>query len=233
MEDQGDWTLSFQNPCSQTDVVTIPAQSQSAPTFATDSYTGTESVFTYTPYAAVPALCELEVSCKETSPVNARFPCTEITNGVVSRTFTSDDYENGLEPGTYTTTYEVCVKDAPTVCETFTTTHTLVDPCDPPKSISLSAIPDVNYVLTLDAETVTVPTPTVDPSYCKVYFTDSIQKFPNGETGVTSSIPENGQSDTVPNYSVYWDKDLYPVSPVAQTEIVTITAVAGSLYSGS
>ena len=64
MEGQDVWELSFQNPCSQTNVVTIPAQSQNPPTFATDSYTGTESVFTYTPYVAVPALCELEVSCK-------------------------------------------------------------------------------------------------------------------------------------------------------------------------
>ena len=91
----------------------------------------------------MPDLCALSTSCKETSPVNSRFPCLEIDpadDNKVRRTFTPDDYENGLEPGTYKTTYEVCVVEAPTVCEEFEVEYTLTDPCDPPVSVSLASM---------------------------------------------------------------------------------------------
>ena len=90
---------------------------------------------------------------------------------------------------------------------------------------------DINYVLTLDAETQTLIEPIIDPSFCKFYFTDSITNFANGESGVTSSIPTGEEVDTLPQYSVFWNKNLYPVDPDKQTQTVTVSGYAGSPYN--
>jgi len=121
-EESESWDLTFVNPCSKAGFTTINAVVQSDPVPDTDSYSGTQSVFKYSSYTTDPNLCELETSCERVSPVNSRFPCVEIdpNDNTARRTFTQEDYENGLEPGTYTTTYKVCLKDAPTVCEEFT-----------------------------------------------------------------------------------------------------------------
>lgn len=69
-------------------------------------------------------------------------PCKDIDDGKVEWVFTSDDYENGLVPDTYTFTYTVCVDGLPSVCETTTVTVTLDDPCDPPVQITNQALTD-------------------------------------------------------------------------------------------
>ena len=93
--------------------------------------------------SAVPNLCAVTVTCEKVEPVNALFKCADIDeNNQVKRTFTSTDYTNGLTPGTYVTTYKVCVTEALTVCEEITVSHTLLDPCDPPNSVTLGEMTD-------------------------------------------------------------------------------------------
>ena len=74
--------------------------------------------------------------------------------------------------------------------------------------------------------------PTVDPSYCKVIFSEQITLInTNTETAVRSSLTNGGINTQVPSYVIHWDKDLSPVEPVQQTQKVTVTATAGSLYN--
>jgi hypothetical protein len=89
-------------------------------------------------------------------------------------------------PGDYVTTYQVCVEEAPTVCETITVTHTLVDPCDPPSAIALTAMVDQTYVLTDTLSEYTVPAPTITPDYCAYILTEVITPLADTRSAVTA-----------------------------------------------
>lgn len=76
--DTADWTLSFENPCTDASFVTINDVAQVAPVPDSDNYSSSETVWTYYPLTANPNLCPLTTKCLKVEPENARFPCTEI-----------------------------------------------------------------------------------------------------------------------------------------------------------
>jgi len=91
----------------------------------------------------------------------------------------------------------------------------------------------VNYVLTLDQNTVTIAVPSTTPSFCKLFFSDELTLLNSGETAVVSTIPDGQTIDVMPSYNVFWNKDLTPVLPEQQSQRVTITGYAGSMYNPS
>lgn len=119
----------------------------------------------FVPIKIEPDYCELSYVC--TSVVrddgeSTNFVCPDLstipstcteedtTDCVISTTVDPDDYLNGdVEPGIYTVNINGCVILAE--IETCTTTNVkieLVDPCDPPDTVTVPVYVDQTYILT-------------------------------------------------------------------------------------
>lgn len=68
----------------------------------------------------------------------------------------------------------------------------------------------------------------ITPSYCPIYYTETIGLMDdNDSNAITSNISAELSSVT---YEFYWDENLYPVTPVAQTQVVTVTVWGTTKY---
>ena len=69
---------------------------------------------------------------------------------------------------------------------------TLLDPCDPPSSISPPGISAYTYTLTDQAAVdKTHLAFTVEPVYCEVEYSSEISKFTNSQGGEASAVTDN------------------------------------------
>jgi hypothetical protein len=134
----------------------------------------------------------MTTGCKSVSGPSSVLTCHELTNGVLTQTFTSSQYENnGLAPGDYIFTYDVSTDlNAPydaALTKQFTFTVTLVDPCDPPTSLTLVSLTDQEYTITETAKTYTQPDWTIAPSYCPFTYEYTIADITNvaGATAIS------------------------------------------------
>lgn len=134
-----------------------------------------------------------------------------------------------MTPGTYITTYTVCVAEAPTECTTVTSTHTLTDPCSPPTSVTLADMTDQSYTLSDSTKNYPVSAAsivTVDPAYCPTIFSNvNIEALANGNKAVTVT-----NTPALLDFNIFYIADLTPVLPTPQTSTVTVTVETSSLY---
>jgi hypothetical protein len=115
---------------------------------------------------------------------------------------------NGLVPGDYIFTYDVSTDlNAPydaALTKQFTFTVTLVDPCDPPTSLTAATLTNQEYTITDTTKTYTHPEWTIVPSYCPFAYTYDIADITN-VSGV-KAISRTGKI-----FSTYYAENLLPL----------------------
>jgi hypothetical protein len=84
----------------------------------------------------------------------------------------------------------------------------MIDPCNPPATIAQLGLTDQTYTITQTEITYVHEGYTIDPSYCEVTKSYTVEAFANGSTGVTE--PSN-DDDT---FKIFYDTDLLPIAPV-------------------
>ena len=95
----------------------------------------------------------------------------------------------------------------------------LVDPCDPPQSITSPGLTNQVYTITdANATPYTHPSFTSDPVYCPIEYTYSETKLSAGDSAISSLGATT---------EFFYDKDL---APLGQTQTVTVTATSNSIY---
>lgn len=101
---------------------------------------------------------------------------------------------------------------------------TLTDPCNPPKSLTSPTIPDYEYTIVTEPVLYEAEDFVVDPPYCRLTYTSTVELLDNGKSAVTV------QSDQK-SYSIYYDEDLTPVDETQETQRITLDVVTSSLWS--
>ena len=130
-------------------------------------------------------------------------------DGVLIFTPTVDDYTNGTyEPGEY----EVTITGTPDKAtdgrtDTVKITIILLDPCASP-TITVPELEDQVYRLTSDAKPYEHPLFTVEPSICKITLTYDVQDLNAGDSAIV-------RDDRT--FTIFYNNDDAPISPVAQT----------------
>lgn len=89
----------------------------------------------------------------------------------MTQSYSENDYiNNGVAPGDYVFTFDVSTDPGnAALTEQFTFTVTLIDPCNPPNSITSAAFTNQQITVTQDDyPDYTHPGFVVDPSYCPI-----------------------------------------------------------------
>ena len=95
----------------------------------------------------------------------------------------------------------------------------LIDPCDPPLSISSQGLTNQVYTITnANATPYAHPVFISDPVYCEIDYTYSETKLSAGDSAISTL---GGTTE------FFYDKDL---APLGQTQTVTVTATSNSVY---
>jgi hypothetical protein len=134
-------------------------------------------------------------------------------------------YQLGLiTPGTYIVTIEgKADKSSPTQSWESTFTFTLVDPCDPPTSITAAVLTDQVYTITDEGAKYTHPDFVISPEYCPFMYSYAISEITNvaGESAITRA-----DKTFLFSYS-------QSLLPVGNSQTVTVTATSSSIYSAA
>jgi len=102
-------------------------------------------------------------------------------------------------------TYDVSTGSGAALTKQFTLTVTLVDPCDPPTSVTAAALTDQVYTITdTNATPYTHSDYTADPSYCPLVYSYSI-----GD--ITSVSVPSAVTRVDKTFSFGYSQDLQPI----------------------
>ena len=152
--------ITFISPCI--DYFTFSSETQVDP--ASDNFSGAEMTFTLTEFSMSPARCEVTYACTNVERVDgatSSIECSDLTfDGIIDRqgndgvlTFSANrqDYiDETFTPGAYRVTITgTAVGSAPTVTKDATFILTLVDPCDPPISVTGEDLINQSYTCLL------------------------------------------------------------------------------------
>ena len=102
---------------------------------------------------------------------------------------------------------------------------TLVDPCDPPISVTGTDFTNQEYTLTDNQKEYTHPAFTVSPGYCPIVYTITETLLTAGDSAIVNDI--TGTKTDVTTFQYHYDKDL---APLGQTQTITVTAKSTSKY---
>jgi len=153
----------------------------------------------------------MKTACKSVSGPSTVLTCKELTNGALTQTFSSTQYATGgLAPGAYIFTYDVTTDNAITpfkaaLTKQFTFTVTLLDPCDPPTSITKVPLTNQVYTITDTPKTYRHPDWIVSPSYCPLVYNYAIADITNVSGAKAITV------ETDKTFSIYYDQDLLPL----------------------
>ena len=188
----GTGDITFVDPCLSP--FTFVSTIQTDP--ASDNYSGSAITFGLTEFTITPDYCTISYSCKGVARQDgaaSKIGCADLTvagelfgetgtDNTLSYSIDLATYQSSqIAPGTYVVTVEGSgdSSDPPKKQES-TYTFTLVDPCDPPTSVTAAALTDQVYTITDDAATpYTHPVFTIDPSYCPFVYSYSIGDITN------------------------------------------------------
>ena len=214
-----DFDVVFLNPCIDTSFVQLTATEQANQ--LEDEYSSSTVTFTYNPFQVSPDICPVTVTCVDVTGPTTALACQELSeSNQLTWVFTPTDYSvNGLQPGGYTYTFDVSTGDAPGLTQQFTVELTLVDPCDPPDSLAPVDLIDQSYTITADPLPYTHAEFDVQPAYCPLVYTYSIDVLANGD--------DSAITHTERDFSVHYVKDLVPLGQVLKVEV---TARSRSVY---
>ena len=97
-----------------------------------------------------------------------------------------------MSGGNYIYKYQACIPNSiRRNCEPLNIGHTLIDPCNPPNSISLPTLDTKTYTITDTLKQYEHPEAIVDPPYCKVSFEYDLPILNNGVTPVSYPVPDS------------------------------------------
>ena len=140
------YELTFQNPCIDSNFVTLTPTAQTVS--LTDNYSGTDKVFTYNPFTVEPRFCEMTVQCNNVSGPSNLLGCRELSNGSLTWNFTPNDYKvNRITPGEYTYTFDVSTGNDPALTKQFSFKVILIDACLTPVIVKPTTTPQ-DYTIT-------------------------------------------------------------------------------------
>lgn len=131
----------------------------------------------------------------------------------------SNDYRSGdLAPGVYVVEIEGTVDGSNGLAkQTATIEITLLDPCDPPRSVGSPVLQNQQYTLNdLSRPFYKHPNFIADPSYCKLSYSYEISKILDDEGNEVSAITQQ----PLDTFTFEYTKDLAPVRPVPQKQVV-------------
>ena len=211
------------DPCIDTFGFTSTSQTGTG----NDAYTGTDQTFTLNPFNLDPSdLCSAtysctgitlggvtatDISCSDLTAAGKLFnPASQTEGGTLTLNMSNADYLSGnYKPGTYTVTVQGTVVGSNSVTAEATYTFTLVDPCDPPTSITAATLTNQSYTITQnDHPGYTHPAFTISPAYCTFDYSYNIADISNLAAG-TSAITQATGDDTT--FKIHYDSDLLPV----------------------
>jgi hypothetical protein len=90
----------------------------------------------------------------------------------------------------------------------------LVDPCDPPISITATGWEPQEYTLTADSKSYSHPEVVIDPDFCPYKVEYTIQNLPNEETAITQPDSDEG------TFVILYQTGLYPLDKEQQVDAV-------------
>ena len=152
--------------------------------------------------------------------------CTDViidvvdpNNPTVTIDFAPEDYQNdaGKKPGTYCVTFTatnlVDETNLPAQSDTSQYCFELVDPCNPPDSVTAPTLVDQAYTISDPTATpYTHPAFVISPDYCEIRLNYEETKFTDDGGDLQTAITR--VDDT---FSFFYGADLSPVKPTAQT----------------
>ena len=146
-----------------------------------DAFTGADIVFELNPFEVTPSSCEVEYECVS---ISGSLSCVDFNaDEELVFTATGADYQNNnLVPGINTVTVSGTVKNSsPTVSKEFTFTIELIDPCDPPTSLTAATLVDQTYEIAATAEEYEHGAFVVDPDYCPLIYSAAETTFTDSD----------------------------------------------------
>lgn len=177
-----------------------------------DGYTGVDMVFNYASFTTTPAYCQplLQVYCSAItipSTAFAQVTCPTLSeDNKLTWNYNVGSYlAFGYAPGDYIYTYNVCIFGYTQNCSSFTVTVTLIDPCDPPLSLSQLDLTDQEYTITQAEVQYQHASYSILPLYCPVEYSYVTPRFVNGEQAI------NFGSNRV--VTIYYANSLLPMIP--------------------
>ena len=215
------YTLSFLNPCADDTVVSLTAGSSAGTVNPT--YDGSES-WTMGAVTPSPAFCTTTQSCVSADTL----ACSDFepAAGVVDFSLSSSDYTDGsIAPGTYSFSYQECVDDESSVCETVSLSVVIADPCDAPPTATIgTGVSNQNHFIGATSLNVTHDVITPDPSFCNMTYSYEITPtLGNGNTVISGD-------NTTRTITIDYTADLTPVDegPFTVTVIGTVSSPYGN-----
>jgi hypothetical protein len=165
--------ISFSDSCSNPSTFASTAQTDPA----SDKYTGDEITFLLTEFTIIPSTCSISYSCKSVARADGEtsdIDCADLveTGAPFTLTYSADSTTyTQIAPGAYVVTVEGEVDGSnPAILLESTFTLTLVDPCDPPTSVTAATLENQEYTITDTDARYTHPDFTVDPAYCPLTY---------------------------------------------------------------
>lgn len=186
----------FDNPCEDPFEFGVTEQTNPAP----GKYSGEDIVFTLNQFHIVPDKCKVRYGCFNVERVDGApsdISCTDLTfdgemnfqptDGILTFNATPDDYINQTYlPGEYRVTiigiaYQALVFTSYNV----NFVMTLLDPCDPPESLMISAdFVNQEYVITDNEKSYTHPAVVIAPAFCPFSYEWSETLLSDGSSAV-------------------------------------------------
>ena len=184
--------ISFVDPCLSP--FTFVSTAQTDP--ASDNYSGNAITFGLTEFTITPDYCTISYSCLSVvrqDSADSNIACSDLivagelfgeTGDVNTLSYSIDSatYQLGqIAPGTYVVTVVGGADNsASSQSRESTYTFTLVDPCDPPTSVTAVVLTDQVYTITENNATpYTHPVFTIDPISCPFAYSYDLGKITN------------------------------------------------------
>ena len=186
-EKVGTADIEYDNPCDNPFTFEATTQTNSP---VTDNYSTNGQTFSLTPFTIDPPRCKVEYACTGvTGPLNTNgvvgLSCSDLpfdgvfdgaddsngnSDGEMTVVVSKDKYLNGtVPPGDYVVTIQGTATKSGQTQDTQVTIK-VVDPCDPPTSLTANNMDNQSYVITDDRtapfNTYTHPDFDISPDYC-------------------------------------------------------------------
>jgi len=213
--------VEFDNPCHDPFVFESTAQTDPTQT----AYSDTPIVLDLTKFTISPERCKIAYTCTNVvreDTAASDIACSDListglfldetaTSGTLSLLAKESDYENLVyAPGVYIVTITGTASNSQNSAKktrTATFKITLVDPCDPPASLSKPAIVNQVYTITDDnADPYTHPEFVVSPLYCPVTYQYNVSLLSNNESAITQDSVDKKK------FTFFYNQDLDPLT---------------------
>ena len=101
-------------------------------------------------------------------------------------------------------------------------------------SVTSPGLTNQTYIITQAQKTYTHPNFVSDPAYCELEYTYSMTRFTDDSSQPASAIsPLTATTSSPQQFAIQYSADLSPVKPIAQKQVVTVSARSYSKYNNA